>query len=122
MDLSEFSKTEVEGTIVNAYTKTLREYLKTKKNPVLEKVIDESFNNPDRLNVIVIAEVEGSAVDAFFMVPQNRRGWEKSNLKRFIEKNSLAMVDTDNPKDFKKWLGKKVAAKIDAKGYYRIAV
>ena len=122
MDLSEFQKTEIEGTIVSAFTKTLREYLKTKKNPVLEQVIDDAFKNPDRLNVIVIAEVDGCAVDAFFMVPTNRRGWEKSNLKRFIDKNGLAMIDTDNPKDFKKWLGKKVAAKIDAKGYYRIAV
>jgi len=120
INLEELSKGSAEGTITSFSIKTLREYLKTKRNPLTDKVIDEKFKNPDRNNLIVVFEVAGSAIDQFFMLPENARGFQKSNLKRFIDVNGLALIDI--PKGLKKWAGQKVKVHLDANGYYRLVL
>jgi len=114
MDLSEFAQTEYEGTITEATVKPLREYLKTKRSPLPDKVIDAKFNNPDRENIIVVAECEDVAVSGFFMIPK-RQGWNKSNLKRFVDRNSLSL-------DTEKWPGKKIKLNVDKGGFLRFAL
>jgi hypothetical protein len=119
VDLSKYGQTEFEGTITAVYVQPLRMWLKTKAHPLDDKVIDEKFANPDRDNIIVVAECNGKPIDAFYMVP-SFTGYSKSNLKRFIERNSLPLVDI--PKEVKKWLGKKVKIVLDKDGYMRLAV
>lgn len=119
VDLKAYGQTEFEGTITAVYVKPLREHLKGKAHPISDAVIDEKFKNPDRDNVVIFAECEGKAVDAFFMIP-NFSGYGKSNLKRFIERNSLPMIEL--PKENKKWVGKKVKVVLNKDGYLRLAI
>lgn len=120
INLEEMSKGTGEGTITALYIKPLREYLKTKRNPLADAVIDEKFKNPDRDNLIVVFEVAGSSIDQFFMLPENARGYTKSNLKRFVDVNGLPLIDI--PKELKKWAGQKVKVKLDVNGYYRLVL
>lgn len=119
VDLKAYGQTEFEGTITAVYVKPLREHLKGKAHPIDDKTIDEKFKNADRDHVIVIAECEGKAIDAFFLISLIT-GYTKSNLKRFIERNSLPMIEL--PKENKKWVGKKVKVVLNKDGYLRLAI
>ena len=119
VDLKAYGSTTLEGVITAVYVMPLREWLKSKKKPLTDAVIDEKFNNPDRDNVIVVGECNGSAIDGFFAVSKFQ-GYQKSNLKRFIERNQLPLVEL--PKEAKKWLGHKAEVKVDGNGFLRWAV
>lgn len=116
MDLTVYDKKEFKGKITSVAEMTLVEYLRSKRNPVPEESLTK-FSNLDRDHIVVIAEVNGSAVDSFFMIPAVT-GYAKSNLRKFIERNDLPLV---NSKNLKSWLGKEVAIKVDKAGYYRIS-
>ena len=120
VDLKGYEQTTLEGTITAVYVMPLREWLtKVKPKPISNAIVDEKFNNPDRDNVVVVGECGGSAIDGFFAVSK-LQGYAKSNLKRFIERNQLPLVEL--PKEAKKWLGKKCEVRVDKNGFLRWAV
>lgn len=130
-DLGRYSQTNLEGTITSIHVMTLREWLtKAKKNPISDALAQEKFTRTDRKtgkvtcnlddeHLIIVGECGGSAIDGFYKLPKVQ-GYQKSNLKKLIDKNGLPLVKL--PKEADRWLGKKLAVRVDGNGFLRWAV
>lgn len=131
IDLNKYGQMTMEGEITAIYIETLRDWLtKIKKYPISNEVAEDKFSrkndkgelvcNLDKQHIIIVGVCDGAPIDGFFMVPKGVRGYEKSNLKKFIEKNDMPLIEL--PKGGKKWLGKKAEVKVDKNGFMRWAI
>ena len=115
VDLGKFESQVFKGTIKEVREISLREYLEQRHGAKAEKVIAQ-FNqeNIDRPHVVLIISHENAEIDWFGMVPK-AQGWNKSNLKKVLDRNGL-------PGDTKKWVGKEIELKVNSQGFLRVAV
>ena len=72
-------------------------------------------SNPDR-DYFVVFFKSGTTEDEWFTVAPKPRGYNRSNLEKFIKANKLPLTDTDE------WVGKTVALNVNAQGFLRVAL
>lgn len=99
-----YDSPDLIGVIDRVYVQPLGEYLMDRHGAERYAEIADKFNGLERDNVIVKATIAGSTVEGFFVIPQ-LTGWNQSNLKGFMQVNSLPAVDTEVQKDLDKWVG-----------------
>ena len=112
VDLSEYQNDEFEGEIVDAKEMILAEWLACKPNPLTTEQMAE-WNNLGREHICVTVQSGNAIVTDQFLIPA-RQGYQKSNLKKFMDKNHLPM-DTNG------WAGNVVVLRVD-KGFLRVAL
>jgi len=115
VDLGKFESQVFKGKIINVQEISLREYLEQRHGAKAEGIIAQ-FNqeNIDRPHVVLIISYDSSEIDWFGMIPK-AQGWNKSNLKKVLDRNNL-------PVDTKKWVGKEIDLKVNTQGFLRVAV
>jgi len=133
VDLGKFQGEVFKGTISEVKEISLKEHLQQRHGAKADNVIDQFVKSTrpnkgetkaqayarketamDRPHVVLIIAYDSAEIDWFAIVPK-AQGWNKSNLKKVMERNDLPPVTAE-------WVGKEIDLRVNEEGFMRVAV